>query len=552
MTPGRVLPSMPISDHVVTTVERTIVPLPIPGDAEPILPYEVEKYEANGYGRWEWGPGAPCERRTDLLDPAASASASPSPVRLLRFFTITDVHITDKQSPAQAILIGYQGGSPLAICAYSMVMLFTTHVLDAIVQTINALHERDAFDFGIGLGDAANSTQYNELRWYIDVLDGTPISPRSGRGEDDPDSLVDYLRDFQPAGLDPCIDWYQAIGNHDQFWMGVMPADDHLREVLAGADILDLGDIFSDPAGMDSRGLYMGSLDCSTEIPQVIGVGPESAFPAPPQIAGADPRRRSLTKSEWIGEFLVSTSNPRGHGFDETAAEEQFACYSFVPKSDVPIKVIVFDDTQSIHDENVVGLGGYGHGSLDREHLEWLVAELDAGQAAGQLMIVAAHIPIATDAPGGPAWWSTVSEVTERELIDTLHRYPNLILWVAGHRHLNVVTPLPTPDPARPELGFFEVETFSLRDFPQQFRTFDLQANGDGTVSVIATSVDPAVREGSLAARSRDYAVASYQLFMTDPTDPHTEGPCNVELVIPLSPEMATAIDALVPREQAR
>src|SRR5665213_1643590 len=171
-------PSFPISDHVVTTVERTIVPLGLPEDAESILPYEVEKYEQNGYGRWEYGPGVPYERRTDLLDPTKPNLPSSASTRLVRFFTITDVHITDKQSPAQAILIGYRGGSPLAICAYSMVMPFTTHVLDAVVQTINALHERDAFDFGIGLGDAANSSQFNELRWYIDVLDGKLISPR--------------------------------------------------------------------------------------------------------------------------------------------------------------------------------------------------------------------------------------------------------------------------------------------------------------------------------------------------------------------------------------
>jgi hypothetical protein len=156
-------------------------------------------------------------------------------------------------------------------------------------------------------------------------------------------------------------------------------------------------------------------------------------------------------------------------------------------------------------------------------------------------MIVAAHIPIGTDDPDGPAGWSSVSEVTERELIDTLHRFPNLILWVAGHCHLNVVTALTSPDPTRPELGFFEVETFSLRDFPQEFRTFDIQANGDGTVSVIATSVDPAVEEGSIAARSRDFAVASYQLF-TDPADPQAESAYNAELVIPLSPEMAMVI----------
>jgi metallophosphoesterase (TIGR03768 family) len=537
----RPTPTHPISDEVVTTVERTIVALPIPADAEKILPYEVEKYAANGYGRWEYGPGVPVLRRTDLLGDAATAEPAADPHRLLRFFTITDVHITDQQSPAQAILIGYKGGSPLAICAYSMVMPYTVHVLDAVVQTINALHERDPFDFGIGLGDACNSTQFNELRWYIDVLDGKVISPRSGT--DDDTDLVDYLRDFQAAGLDPSIDWYQAIGNHDQFWMGVMPADDHLREVLAGDEILDVGDIFGDPEGMDSRGLYMGSLDCSTEIPRIIGIGPESEFPEPPRIPGADPRRRSLRKSEWIGEFLDSTSTPAGHGFDRAAADAEDACYSFRPDADVPIKVIALDDTQRVDDENVVGLGGYGHGSLTRRRFDWLVAELEAGQVEDQLMIVACHIPIRIQEPGF-VWWSSVSEVSEDELVEALQRFPNLILWAAGHRHMNTVTVVESPDPARPELGFYEVETFSLRDFPQEFRTFDVQANGDGTVSVVATCVDPAVAEGSPAASSRDYAVASFQLF-TEPDDVHAGGPVNVELVVPLSARMAEVVDAL-------
>jgi len=541
MAGGRATPTYRISDDVVTTAERTIVPLPIPADAESILPFEVEKYTANGYGRWEYGPGVPHVRRTDLVPGAASAPAT-DPVRLLRFFTITDVHITDLQSPAQAILIGFRGGSPLAICAFSMVMPYTRHVLDAVVQTINALHERDPFDFGIGLGDAANSTQHNELRWYIDVIDGQLVSPRSGT-DDDSSELVEYLRDFQAAGLDPSIPWYQAIGNHDQFWMGVMPADDNLREVLVGTEILNLGDIFSDPKGMDSRGLYMGSLDCSTEVPKIIGVGPVSDFATTPQVRSADPRRQTLTKAEWIAQFLDSASSPPGHGFDQAAIDDEFACYTFAPNPDAPITMIVLDDTQNVTDENVVGLGGYGHGSLDRKHFDWLVAQLDAGQAAGRLMIVACHIPIRVDEPG-TSWWSTVSEVSEDELVDALVRYPNLILWIAGHRHLNTVTVVESPDPSRPELGFYEVETFSLRDFPQEFRTFDIQANGDGTLSIFATGVDPAVAEGTPAATSRDYAVASYQLF-TDPDDPHAGGAYNVEFVVPLTPEMAKVIGAV-------
>ena len=52
--------------------------------------------------------------------------------------------------------------------------------------------------------------------------------------------------------------------------------------------------------------------------------------------------------------------------------------------------MIVLDDTQSVDDPNVVGFGGYGHGSLDNQHFDWLVRELDAGQANDQLMTVAA------------------------------------------------------------------------------------------------------------------------------------------------------------------
>lgn len=39
-----------------------------------------------------------------------------------------------------------------------------------------------------------------------------------------------------------------------------------------------------------------------------------------------------------------------------------------------------------------------------------------------------------------------------------------------------------------------------LRDFPQQFRTFEIVRNSDNTVSILTTGADPAVNEESHAA----------------------------------------------------
>lgn len=52
----------------------------------------------------------------------------------------------------------------------------------------------------------------------------------------------------------------------------------------------------------------------------------------------------------------------------------------------------------------------------------------------------------------------------------------------------------------------------SLRDFPQQFRTFEVFLNSDYTVSIEAVNVDPAIAEGTPAAKSRRNAIATQQI----------------------------------------
>lgn len=542
----------PIASDVQTTLQRTITPGPAP--STPINLWEISKYGQYGYGDWTYGPGLPYDKRLDIMPTTYSGAAVTKKTRLLSFFTFSDIHTTDKESPNQLIYLQrLHPALPVGASLYSGIMLYTTHVLDAAVQTVNALHKQNPIDFGLSLGDTCNSTQYNELRWYIDVLDGKVITPSSGArlGAE----TIDYQKPYQAAGLDKTIPWYQTLGNHDHFWMGSIPVDHGLRKDLRQSyitgEVFATGDVLRDPGTINSRDYYMGVLDGSTPYGDIKYAGPVGNFSSPPKVT-ADPDRRSLLRTEWMKEFFKTSSHPAGHGFNLTDANNGFACYSFVPKSDVPIKVIVLDNTQK-EDDGSADI--HGHGFLDQARWAWLKKELTDGDAAGQLMIIAAHIPIDVEvtAPNSElGWWlNPQNAVTLPNLIAELQSHPNLLMWLSGHRHLNTVKAFISPDPINaPEKGFWQVETPSLRDFPQQFRTFEIYLNSDYSISIVTTNVDPAVKDGTPAATSRKYAVAATQIVGTwdlttknnpthDPTiKPMPTGSYNAELVKQLSPEM--------------
>jgi metallophosphoesterase (TIGR03768 family) len=525
----------PIDSKVVTTIERTIQRIAVPVWPA-ILPSEVSKFQQYGYGNWAYGDGLSYQKRLDLMPPDYYTKEVTNSAILLNFFALTDIHLTDKESPGEAVVFGLPPFN--IISAYSPIMPYTTHVLDAAIQTVNALHEKKPFDFGISLGDDANNTQYNEVRWFIDIMDGKRINPDSGVKDDPiPGPHNDYQDEYQAAGLNKSIPWYQTLGNHDHFWIGTNPVNDYIRHTLVSDSILKMGNIFA-PGGFHQRDYYVGVLDGRTINGDVTGAGPvkgtkEITVPS-------DPHRRSLRREEWMTEFFNSTSKPSGHGFNKEDAERGFACYSFEPKPDIPIKVIVLDDTQKDTDPDV---HGYGHGSLDQERYEWLVSELDKGQAEGKLMIIACHIPFGVEEPGSFIGWWSEAYVTESALIAKLNTYPNFLAWIAGHRHVNKVTAFKSPDPKHPELGFWEIESSSLREFPEQFRTFEIVRNSDNTLSIFTTNIDPAVKEGSMAATSRSYAIAIQQILdQQKPILPTGSLSYNAELVKQLTPEMQVKI----------
>ncbi len=552
----------PIAKQVPTTAQQQVLPVALAADAPKINPADVTLYEKCGYSVWQAGAGtnysqypAHPQHHQKRAELAPLYKGAPNAAQLLAFFAISDIHITDKESPAQVIYPGWSalfGPSSAGLMqqAYSPVILSTTHVLDAAIQTVNALHKQTPFGFGISLGDDVNNTQYNELRWFIDVLDGKVITPSSGAhvGAD----AIDYQKPFKAAGLDKTIPWYQVVGNHDQFWSGVLYENAKTQQAHVGAAVINLKVDLSNPNAINTTGDYMGVIDGTTPYGNVIDAGPEKNFPAPPTVV-ADANRRSLSTNEsstrnWMREFFTTASTPVGHGFTQANVDEDFACYSFEPKSDLPLKVIVLDDTNKKNDKLGCPMF-YGTGHLDPTRLEWLKRELQKGQDEGKLMIIAAHIPIKPQVSiTDPRPMSTFYDKSEEDaLLATLHSYPNLILWIAGHRHLNTITPQPNNAADlndHPEQSFWEVETSSLRDFPQQFRTFEIRRNGDNTISIITTDVDPAVAAGSPAAKSRGYAIGAARLFGATPAilGDATSHAYNAELVKQLSPQMQAKI----------
>lgn len=562
----------------------------------------VQDYDQFGYGQYRLGQGLAVVPRYDLLGRAANAPAPARRKKLANFFAMTDIHITDKEAPNQLIYIqqadSARGAAMTSI--YSPVIAYTTQMLDAALQTVNALHEQAPFDFGISLGDVCDSGRYNELRWYIDVFDGKPIRPSSGAhlGED----TVDFQRPFQAVGLNKAIPWYQVLGNHDHFFIGSVPVDADpslgLRESYVSDQVWAVGNVLTpnaakvtpmalppvvydmpsslagtsptplnDPiSGVAGNTFYMGVIDGASPYGAIRYAGKKENFASPPRVA-ADPQRRALLRSEWIAEFFNTTTLPKGHGFDLVPdalrrSEDGFACYSFVPRADVPLKVIVLDNTQR-EDDGSHDI--HGHGFLDAARWQWLQAELDAGQASNQLMVIAAHIPIAVAACGSlMEWWNPKGQATPLQndphavmtnavtlpaLIQKLHDTPNLLMWMAGHRHLNTVKALPAYDAGGqllPEKSFWQVETSSLVHFPQQFRTFEIYLNSDDTVSIVAVNVDPEVAEGTPAAMSRKCAVAEHQILQTDL---HSNAPNVASLKLPGTTLKVDSMDPTRPQD---
>jgi hypothetical protein len=196
-----------------------------------------------------------------------------------------------------------------------------------------------------------------------------------------------------------------------------------------------------------------------------------------------DPNRRFVSKAEFKQLFRDGTQAD-GHGFghvdpaEEAASKGAAGYYSFAP---VPgLRMIALD---TVCEGGVTG--PCSDGNVDDPQFRWLEGEL---QAAPACTAPDEHGHDVNPGCDLDPRLSTPIHLGD-DMVALLHRYPHVIAWVAGHSHVNDVTPYPAADGGH---GFWSVRVAAEADWPQQARLLQLFDNRDGTLSLFGTIVDHA------------------------------------------------------------
>lgn len=488
-----------------TTLMYQVVPIippipPLPEKVTPPEPNDLGAYTQKGYGNWELEKTNGYTKRMDLLPKGVKAATKST--QLTQFFTMSDIHIVDIQSATQPLVFGEK---PLAgmQSAYTGSMLYSTQTLNTAIRSVNQLNKESKIDFGLFLGDAANNAQKNEFDMYLDIIEGRMVSPNSNPSVA---YTTEYSQPFKAEGLN--VPWYQVIGNHDHFWEGSQGFTDKVRKFAVGDTVMKQG-LGQGTQSTEGEEIYGGIIDASTQYGKIImsGIpvsGDEITHKIVPNI-----ERRVITSTDFINMI------PKGHGLKLDTTKDPLGCYILEPKASVPVTVIVLDNTaaqnQKFTDPSAdTRTTNAAMSFFSKDKLTWLKKQMDIAQAANKLIVVATHIPLESESVKQKVMWSTSSEVTRTEFINTLTNYPNMTLLLAGHRHLNTVSVFQNADKSN---GFWQVETASLRDFPQQFKMIKINANNNGTVSVFANSVDPIIEPNSMMETARKYAIGASQIY---------------------------------------
>lgn len=464
-----------------------------------------------GYRRLVAGPGFPLVLREDLATAhPGRESRRQGAASIVQF---TDLHIVDAQSPMR-----FEYLCRLDTSAFRPHEALGTQAASQLVDRVNQLKvgpfSGRVFDCVVSTGDNSDNNESVELDWFLKVMNGGTITPNTGSATEwegvqstggdlfyRPESsaqdryqragfpeLPGFLRRAMATHTSPGLatPWYSVFGNHDNSIGGTIPLDwSELEDLYTGATKFTgftsaaanqaLEDAFqrgrpADP-GTDAR--------------------PDRRWQVTPDTA-----RRPFTATDFIGAHLDRTATgpgPVGHGFTDDAASTGDAFYTFAIAPGVV--GVALDSTNQ---------AGFTHGSLGSKQFDWLDDVLKAGSsryfdAAGSetrhsavdtYFVLFSHHTTRTMDNGLPDPRRPL-EVRHLgpEVVALVQRYPNVLAWVNGHTHSNAIT---AHHGKNREQGFWEINTASHIEFPQQARVIEVCDNRDGTLSLFTTLIESA------------------------------------------------------------
>jgi hypothetical protein len=429
-------------------------------------------------GALQVGPGEPLVERVEL-GPRAAVGGT-----LATLAHVTDAHVLDASSPARVTFLD-RLGAPFE-STFRPQETLTAHVLDGTLAAIRALRPQ----LVIQGGDLIDNDQANELAIALAVLRGGSVRPGSGpRGyygvqiAGDPDPFyyrpdVDAprhpgllgaaVRPFRARGVG--ARWCPVFGDHDALVAGELVPSSVTRSLAVGDRALwDL------PAGLTvppGERLTAGGSPDGPPQPLLVDQLLAQALQGPTVAVPADPARRQLAVGETVGRLAAAG------GALQLVAPDRLD-YSLNVGGQ--LAVVVLDLARRD--------GGSG-GRVVPGQADWLAGRLAA--SGDRWVIVVSHQPLA-DALGGDS------------VLGVLGQHPRVIATLAGHTHRNRIVPRRAPGG-----GFWQIETASLIDYPQQARALRVVGTAGGGVAVQTWMVDH-IGPGSLGRISRELAYLDAQ-----------------------------------------
>jgi hypothetical protein len=412
--------------------------------------------DTNGDGQLQVGPGESLIAREEL-------GARSELRRVLGTFShLTDAHVMDAASPARVPFLARLG--PPFQSTFRPNEALTAQVFAATVQAVRKLGP----DLVIQGGDLIDNDQANELEQAIAILQGGEIRPGSGshgyfgvQSESDPDPfyyrpdidaprhphlLDEAVRPFHSPGVG--VPWLPVLGDHDVLVQGELVPTDLTRSLAVGNRALwTLPQHISLPSGVT---LEAGNSPDGP--PEAGGVDDflRAVLAGPTVRVPADRRRVELSVTDVIGSLRAATGGPG-------AADRLDYVHDFGDR----VRFIVLDLASRV--------GGSGGQVVD-----------------GQVEFVQSAI-----ADGGGRFIVFVSHQTLRQSVggdsiqSVLDASPNVVLTLAGHTHRNRITPRRTRHG-----GYWNIETASLIDYPQQSRALRLHETEGGGIAIETWMLD--------------------------------------------------------------